>query len=76
VDSEDAELRGILNTMGPDTLEDLQRMAQDVDPTSFSRALARRPDLASLTAELGTSETGGAARLRLLRAIRDHLSQD
>jgi hypothetical protein len=76
VDSEDAELRGILNTMGADTLTDLQRMAQDEDPTALYQALGRRPDLASLTAVLATSETEGDARLRLLRAIRDHLSQD
>jgi hypothetical protein len=72
---QDAEIFAILNTIGPGTVKDLQQLAKD-DPSRFFRALAKRPDLAGLTTSLANSDSPELARLRLLRAISDHLGQD
>jgi hypothetical protein len=72
---EDAEIFAILNTMGPGIVKDLHQMTED-DPARLLRALAKRPDLAGLTTALADSDSPEGAKLRLLRAIRDHLSQD
>ena len=71
MNKEDAELRAVLSTMGPEALADLQRMALGDDSSAFYRALARRPDLAAITQQLARSTSDEVARLRVLRAIRD-----
>ena len=71
MNQEDAELRAALSTMGPDALADLQRMALADDSTAFYRALARRPELATITQRLAHATSDEVARLRVLRAIRD-----
>ena len=46
-------------------------MAMAEDSTAFYRALARRPELATITQQLAHATSHEVARLRVLRAIRD-----
>lgn len=50
---EDAPVRAVLSTLGPDGLAELQAMAAG-RPTDFYRALVTRPDLRRLTVWLPT----------------------
>jgi len=67
---EDAPVRAVLATFGPDGLAELEAMAAD-RPTDFYRALVTRPDLRRLTVWLVDSRSADEVQFRVLRAIRD-----
>ena len=67
---EDAPIRAVLSTFGPDDLAELQAMAAG-RPTDFYRALVTRPELRRLTVWLVDSRSAEEVQLRVLRAIGD-----
>jgi hypothetical protein len=67
---EDAPVRAVLSTFGPETLADLGTMAAG-RPTEFYRALITRPDLRRLTIWLVDSSSAEEVQERVLRALRD-----
>ena len=71
--SEDRHLRQYLASLGPDVLQELYMVL--VGPRTYRDKLQRRmiarPDLSDLAQLLALVKTDEAAKLRLLRALRD-----
>ena len=70
---EDRHLRQYLAELGPDVLQELYMVL--VGPQTYREKLQRRmvarPDLSDLAQLLALVKTDEAAKLRLLRALRD-----
>jgi hypothetical protein len=70
---EDADLRSSLAAFGPDALRELQDVLTWPQPRrdAFLRSLVGRRHLEPLAQLIALADTDNAARLRLLRALRD-----